>query len=78
MNGTKKDLEAFALRLKRARQAAHLTQVALAEKAGISNKQLNNVESASNWPSMPVYIALCRELGLGRPLLLDDPREIAA
>jgi transcriptional regulator with XRE-family HTH domain len=72
MMGTKKDLEAFAARLRRTRQALHLSQVALAEKAGISNKQLNNIENAHNWPSMPVYIAICRELGLGEPLLLKD------
>jgi transcriptional regulator with XRE-family HTH domain len=72
MTGTKKDLEAFASRLRRTRQAAHLSQVALAEKVGISNKQLNNVENAHNWPSMPVYLNLCRVLELGEPPLLKD------
>jgi transcriptional regulator with XRE-family HTH domain len=72
MNGTKKDLEAFAARLRRTRQALHLSQVALAEKVGISNKQLNNVENAHNWPSMPVYVSLCRVLELGEPPLLKD------
>lgn len=71
MIGTKKDLEALALALRRARQAKHISQVALAESVGISNKQLNNVECAHNWPSMPVYVALCRKLELGEPPLLQ-------
>ncbi len=78
MIGTKKDLERFASRLKRTRQAAHLSQVALAEKVGISNKQLNNIESATNWASMPVYIGLCRALGLVELPLMDDAREVEA
>lgn len=71
MTGTKKDLETLGSRLRRARQARHLSQVALAEMIGISNKQLNNVENGHNWPSFPVYLAACRVLELGEPPLLN-------
>lgn len=64
------DLAVFAGRVRRARQAKRLSQVAMAEKIGCSNKQLNNIEHAQNWPSMPVYLAICRVLELEAPPLL--------
>ena len=49
--------------LVRARRVAlGLKQIDLAEKVKISNKTLHNIESGQNWPSLFVYVKLCREL----------------
>lgn len=62
--------EIAALRLSR-----NLSQTALAHLVGISNKTLENVESGRNWPSMQVYIVLCKVLGIGKPPLLASLSE---
>jgi transcriptional regulator with XRE-family HTH domain len=67
---TIKDLKTFGKEVRRLRLAAGLSQIALAEKIGCSNKQLDNIEWARCWPSMKVYISLCRALGMENiPLL---------
>ncbi len=57
----------------RSRRLGHtnprLSQVEFARTLGVSNKTLDNIEAARNWPSMPVYIKLCRALGVGTPPL---------
>ena len=47
-----------------------LSQTALAHLVGISNKTLENIESGRNWPSMQVYVVLCKVLGAARPEFL--------
>ena len=66
--GAKSDLAAFGAEVRRHRVLRGLSQTALSEKIGCSIKQLNNVEYARNWPSMTVYLALCRELGVETPI----------
>lgn len=56
----------------RRRQQRQWTLKELAAAAGgISLKQVSNVESGANWPSMPAYIAICKALGMPTPPLLS-------
>jgi DNA-binding XRE family transcriptional regulator len=73
-----KDLLKLARTMRLCRQSAGMSQIALAEKLGVSNKQLCNIETAKNWPSMPLYIALCREflnLGEGQVMIPFIPHD---
>lgn len=67
----KQDLARLGTAVRRKRQQKKLSQLGLAQLAGISNSQLNNVESARNWPSLPAYLAICRALGVGEPPLFS-------
>lgn len=62
-----KERKELGAELRRKRQAKHISQVALAELTGVSTKQINHIEMGRNWPSMPVYITLCRALGIEEP-----------
>ncbi len=53
------------------RKKKGLSVVALGAQAGISDSQVCNIEIGNNWPSMPVYIGLCRVLGVGVPPLME-------
>lgn len=66
-----KELKILGEQVRTLRKARNLSQTALAALIDMSNKTLDNVEKGRNWPSMPVYIALCRVLDLGVPPLLD-------
>ncbi len=57
-------LAKFALSLKQWRAAQKLSRGALAEKVGCSGQQIANIEHRENYPSFPVYAALCREMGV--------------
>lgn len=59
---------AFAVKKRRAELGVSRTQVA--RSVGISYAQLAHVENAENWPTVPVYRALCRVLKCGRVPLL--------
>jgi DNA-binding XRE family transcriptional regulator len=43
----------------------------LGDRVGVAKQTLQNVEQHRNWPSMPVYIELCRELGAGEPPMTE-------
>ncbi len=71
MLATKKDLKSFGLEVRRLRNERNLSQTELADKIGFSNKHLNHIEYGTNWPSMRIYIALCRALGVEKiPLVV--------
>ena len=53
----------FGALIRARRVAMNMKQIDLAEKVKISNKTLFNIESGQNWPSMMVYVKMCRELG---------------
>jgi transcriptional regulator with XRE-family HTH domain len=64
MVATEKDLKALGKEMGRMRTAKNLSKTDLARKLGISTKQIDHVENGVNWPSMKVYIGLCRVLGV--------------
>lgn len=66
MLATKKDLKTFGLEVRRLRTQSNLTQTELAKRVGFSCKQLNHIEYGVHWPSMEVYIGICRALGIDK------------
>ncbi len=66
----KDELKTFGEEIRRRRELRTLSQTALAHLVNISYKQLNNIECARNWPSMPVYLTLCKVLDAPKPSLL--------
>ena len=54
----------FARKIKIARKRLNLTQAELAEKIGISSKQLSRIESGSYIPSLPTFLGLLSTLKL--------------
>lgn len=63
-------LRRFASGLKAARRKKGLDRRELADKVGSSMSAITHLELAENWPTLPVYLAICRELGLDVPPLL--------
>jgi transcriptional regulator with XRE-family HTH domain len=66
-----KTLGRFSAELRRLRTAGGFTKQALAAKAGLSYKHYFNLENAVSRPSIEVYAALCRALGIKKIPLLD-------
>jgi len=64
------DLKVFGETLRTMRESRKVRRVTLAKSVGVHYKTLANMEAGRFWPSMPVYIAICRALMLGRPPLL--------
>lgn len=60
----KAELKELGKRILFLRTEKKLSQIQFAELAGISNKQLCNIEKGYNWPSLPAYIGICRAAGL--------------
>lgn len=46
------------------------SQRVVADRIGISINQYSNIERGINWPSMPVYLKICRVLRIALPGLL--------
>lgn len=66
---SKAALKRMAVALRDARVAARMTIKELAKEVGCSYQMISHVEHAENFPSMAVYIAICRVLKLGKPPL---------
>ncbi len=64
MQATEKELKAMGREIGRARTAKKLNKTDLARHVGVSNKQIDHIENGTNWPSMKVYIGICRVLGI--------------
>jgi transcriptional regulator with XRE-family HTH domain len=58
-----KHLKQFSQNVVRLRNAAGLTQEALAEKIGISWRYFQSIEAGNRWPSIGVLVELRRSLG---------------
>jgi transcriptional regulator with XRE-family HTH domain len=77
----RKELQAFAVRLRRAREKTGLTQQQVATAIGLSNyNSYQYWERAQRWPSAEYLPSLCRTLGVNADALLglrnEDNREI--
>ena len=59
-------LKNLAVNLKTRRKARGLTLQSLARKAGCSFQVIWHIENEHNFPSMSVYLSLCRVLRAGR------------
>jgi transcriptional regulator with XRE-family HTH domain len=67
----RKELQAFAVRLRQAREKAGLTQQQVATAIGLSNyNSYQYWERAQRWPSSEYLAALCRTIGASADVLL--------
>jgi DNA-binding XRE family transcriptional regulator len=65
-----KRLERFGAKLREMRQdSGYRTMRSFAPKIHITLKALYNIEAGRNWPSMPVYLRICKELKMPEPPL---------
>ncbi len=60
-------LQAMAKALRELRKATGLSVQKLAEEVGCTVKNIYHIERAENWPSMEIYIELCRVLKQPKP-----------
>ncbi len=68
--------KSFGERLKEYRQAKNLTQQALGEKLGVSNKTVSRWESDGGFPDVPLLVPLAHALGVSTDDLLDEQKPI--
>lgn len=66
------EVVAFKDRLRELREAAGLTQYALAKKAGISKQAMNRLENGSNQPTWDTVQLLATALGVSTEVLRTD------
>jgi transcriptional regulator with XRE-family HTH domain len=67
----RKELQAFAVRLRQARERTGLTQQQIAAAIGLSNyNSFQYWERAQRWPSAEYLASLCRTLGVSADALL--------
>lgn len=62
-------LKALAGNLRATRKHRNLSQLNLAQFVGCSVSIIKHIENARSFPSLPVYLGICRCLGLPRPPL---------
>jgi len=68
--------ETLARNLHLARKGAKMTQVELAEEAGVARSQITSVEMGDADPKLSTLTALATALGIGPSLLLLDEKEL--
>ena len=66
---TTPEMRRFGRQLRNRRKELRYTGVALCRLIGISSTNLSNIESGRNYPSLTVYLAICRSLELPKPPL---------
>ena len=66
------DKKAFGSRLRQARKDRGLTSEKLSELCSINATYLRQIEGGTKVPSLPVFVSLCRELGVHPDFLLMD------
>lgn len=67
---SKAQLQRFAAALVARRRELNFSRRGVAGLVGISYGQLSHIENAENWPTVPVYLALVRELECGKAPLV--------
>ena len=73
----RKELKAFAVRLRQARERTGLTQQQIAAEIGLSNyNSYQYWERAQRWPSAEYLASLCRTLGVSADTLLGLRKKV--
>lgn len=68
--------KSFAVRLKKCRKRAALSQRELAHRAGVSGEFISRMERGITLPAMETFSKMCAALGCGpNELLLDGRRD---
>ena len=57
--------------LRKAREAAGLTQEGLAAKAGLSREYINYLERGKREPTLPMFVRVCDAIGVHPPEMLE-------
>lgn len=57
--------------LRKARTHAGMTQQALAERVGLTREYVSQIELDKRLPTIPVYVRICRALGLSTKDLVE-------
>ena len=68
--------ESFAERLRQAREAAGLSQYALAKACGLSKQTMSSLEAGTNQPSWATVQVIAKALGLSCEAFADDSIEM--
>jgi len=64
----------FGLRIRAAREAAHLSRERVAEKAKMGANYLGQIERGEKWPTLPVIVSIARGIGVSPSVFLElDP-----
>jgi transcriptional regulator with XRE-family HTH domain len=66
------DYKSIGQRIRRKRLSLSLTQQVLADKSGISEKYLSNIENGNSHFSFPVLISIANNLNLSADYILGD------
>ncbi len=64
--------EALGLRIREARKLKKVTQGQLAEKIGVTDVYISEIERGHKMPSIPVFIAIVEALDISADYLLRD------
>lgn len=64
-------LRRFAAAVVAKRTKKGLSRPAFAAKVGVSYFTINHIEHFENWPTVPVYIKMCKVLGVRVPPLME-------
>lgn len=59
---SRKNQKSLGLAIRAVRKERGWSQLQMAKEMGISNKQLWNIETGNNWPSLPVYAQMCHRV----------------
>lgn len=62
-------------RLKEERQKANMSQIELSFAAGLSQNQVNCIESGRNTPNLYTFIKICNALKIRPEILFSTPNE---
>ena len=71
----KKQVNFVLARLKEERQKASLSQIELSFAAGLSQNQVNCIESGRNIPNLYTLIKICNALKIRPEILFSTPNE---
>lgn len=69
------DTKAIGQRIKKSREAAHITQDELAQAVGCSTKHIGALERGIKTPSLDMFVIIANTLGASADLLLQDVLE---
>ena len=69
------DTKALGQRIKKAREAAGITQDELAKEIGCSTKHIGALERGIKTPSLDMFVIIANTLGASADLLLQDVLE---
>ncbi len=80
MDDISRKTQEVILRLRKARESRHLSQLDLSLSAGVSQVMISQIESGQKIPTLTTLIKICEALGINPSILFSpentDKREI--